>query len=129
MKKISPTNETSGIGDAVCGFAEALNDTAEYEADPLDWWREVVDVGTGSSHGLRIGVICSFDGELVEIFGELPEPLKNGLSRCTCKRHRDCAIEWLTRPDGKGVRYELDGLSDLLRLLAKRAELMRGGNA
>lgn len=129
MKKISPTNETSGIGDAVRGFAEALNDTAGYEADPLDWWRDVVDVGTGSNHGLRIGVISSFDGELVEIFGELPEPLKNGLSRCTCTRRHDYSIEWLTRPDGKGVRYELDGLSDLLRLLAKRAELMQGGNA
>lgn len=129
MKKIYPTNETSGIGDAVSGFAEALNDTAGYEADPLEWWRDVVDVGTGSNHGLSIGVISSSDGELVEIFGELPEPLKKGLRRCTCERHRDCAIEWLTQPDGKGVRYELDGLNDVLRLLAKRAELIQGGYA
>lgn len=127
MKKNSPTNEANGIGDAVGDFTEYLNDTAEWEADPLDWWRDVVDVGAGSNHGLRVGVISSFDGELVEIFGELPVPLKKGLFRCACKRYRDYAIEWLTRPDGKGTRYELEGLGDVLGLLAKRAELMRGG--
>ena len=127
MKKIYPTNETSGIGDAVSGFAEALNDTAGYEADPLEWWRDVVDVGTGSNHGLSIGVISSSDGELVEIFGELPEPLKTGLTRCTCQRYRSNAIEWLTQPDGRGARYALEGLGDFLRLLGKRAELMQGG--
>ena len=129
MKKNSHMNEANGVGDAVSGFTEALSEAADYETDPLDWWRDVVDVGTGSNHGLSIGVISSSDGELVEIFGELPEPLKKGLRRCTCERHRDCAIEWLTQPDGKGVRYELDGLNDVLRLLAKRAELIQGGYA
>lgn len=126
MKKNGPTNEANGIGDAVDDFTEDLNDTAECEADPLDWWRDVVDVGAGSNHGLRIGVISSFDGELVEIFGELPEPLKTGLVQCARKRYRDYAIEWLTRTDGKGKRYELDGLNDVLSLLTRRAELMRG---
>ena len=129
MKKSGPANEAKGIGDAVGDFTKDLKDTAEYEVDPLYWWRDVVDAGTGSNHGLSIGVISSSDGELVEIFGELPEPLKKGLRRCTCERHRDCAIEWLTQPDGKGVRYELDGLNDVLRLLAKRAELIQGGYA
>lgn len=127
MKKNGPTNEANGIVDAVGDFTEDLNDTAECEADPLDWWRDVVDVGAGSNHGLRVGVISSVDGELVEIFGELPVPLKKGLVRRARKRYRDCAIEWLTRPDGKGTRYELEGLGDVLGLLAKRAELMRGG--
>lgn len=127
MKKNGPTNEANGIGDAVGEFTEDLNDTAECEADPLGWWRDVIDVGAGSNHGLRIGVISTFDGELVEIFGELPEPLKKGLTRCARKRCSGYAIEWLTRPDGKGTRYELEGLADVLRLLGNRAELMQGG--
>jgi len=127
MKKNSHMNETNGVGEAVSGFTEALNEAAEYETDPLDWWRDVVYIGAGSNHGLRVGVISSFDGELVEIFGELPAPLKKGMVRCARNRSRDYAIEWVTRSDGKGTRYELDGLGGVLGLLRKRAELMRGG--
>ena len=127
MKRIRATNETSNIGDAISGYPEALNDTAKCEVDPFDWWRDVVDVAAGSNHGLRIGVISSLDGELVEIFGELPATLKKGLKRSTYKRHRELAIEWLTRSDGNGARYALEGLGDFVRLLGKRAELMRGG--
>ena len=127
MKKSGPANEAKGIGDAVGDFTKDLKDTAEYEVDPLYWWRDVVDAGTGSNHGLSIGVISSSDGELVEIFGELPEPLKTGLTRCTCQSYRSNAIEWLTQPDGRGARYALEGLGDFLRLLGKRAELMQGG--
>lgn len=127
MKKNSHMNEANGVGDAVSGFTEALSEAADYETDPLDWWRDVVDVAAGSSHGLRVGVISTLDGELVEIFGELPVPLRKGLVRCARNRSRNYAIEWLTRPDGKGTRYELEGLDDVLGLLRKRAELMRGG--
>lgn len=127
MKKNSHMNEANGVGESVSGFTKALNEAAEYETDPLDWWRDVVDVAAGSNHGLRVGVISTLDGELVEIFGELPVPLRKGLVRCVRNRSRDYAIEWLTRPDGKGTRYELEGFGGVLRLFRKRAELMRGG--
>ena len=74
MKKNSHMNEANGVGESVSGFTKALNEAAEYETDPLDWWRDVVDVAAGSNHGLRVGVISTLDGELVEIFGELPVP-------------------------------------------------------
>lgn len=127
MKKNGPAFEANGNGSAVGDCTKDLNNMTEYCADPLDWWRAVVDLGAGLNHGLLIGVISSFDGELVEVFGVLPQPLKTVLHRCVYKRNRDCAIEWLTRPDGKGMRYSLEGIGDFLRLLEKRAELMQGG--
>lgn len=127
MKKNAPAFEAIVIGDAGGDVTVNLNDTTNYVADPLAWWHYVVDIGAGLNHGLRIGVISTSDGELVEIFGELPKPLKTGLTRCTSQRYRSYAIEWLTRPDGRGARYALEGLGDFLRLLGKRAELMQGG--
>jgi hypothetical protein len=125
MKKNGPALKANGIGDAFGDCAEDLNNTTEYRADPLDWWRAVVDFGAG----LSIGVISSFEGELVEVFGVLPQPLKKGLYPCASNRNPDCAIEWLTRPDGNGTRYALEGLGDFLRLLEEREELMQGGEA
>jgi hypothetical protein len=127
MKKNAPEFEANGIGVAVGDSTENLNSKTEYRADPLDWWRAVVDIGAGPNHGLVIGVISSCDGELVEVCGVLPQPLKTGLYRCASKRNRDCAIEWLTRPDGYGGRYAIEGLGDLIRLLQKRADLMQRG--
>jgi hypothetical protein len=120
-------SKANGMGEAVGRGTENLSGTTEYRAENLDWWRSLVDQVAGSDHGLLIGVISCIDGELVEVFGALPPPLKKGLHRCTGKRVRDCQIAWLTRPDGKGVRYELDGLGDFLGLLEERAELMQGG--
>jgi hypothetical protein len=126
MKKNSPAFEANGIGGAVVDFTENLNSATVYCTDPFDWWRAVVDFGAGANHGLLIGVISSFDGELVEVFGLLPKPLKKDLNRSDGKRKRESAIEWLNRPDGNGTRFTVEGLVDLLRLLEKRAELMQG---
>ena len=115
------------MGAAVDPRIENLSGTTEYRVTNLDWWRSLVDQVAGSDHGLLIGLISSIDGELVEVFGVLPQPLKKGLHRCAGNRDRGCQIEWLTRPDGKGVRYELGGLGDFLRLLKARAELMQKG--
>lgn len=127
MKKNGPTFEANGTGDVVGDCAESFKKTTEYRANPLGWWRAVVDFGAGPNHGLRIGVISSCDGELVEVFGVLPQPLKNGLHCSAFRRNRNCVIEWLAQPDGNGGRYALEGLVDFLRLLKKRTELMQGG--
>lgn len=126
MKKNGPAFEANGIGSAVGNCTENWNSTTVFRTDPFDWWRAVVDFGDGANHGLLIGVISGFDGELVEIFGLLPKPLKKDLNRSDGKRKRESAIDWLTRPDGNGTRYAVEGLGDLLRLLDKRAELMQG---
>lgn len=127
MKKNGPAFEANGIGSAVGDCTENFKKTTEYRTDSFDWWSAVVDFGAGPNHGLNIGVISGFDGELVEVFGLLPKPLKKDLNCSDGKRSRYSAIEWLTRPDANGTRYAVEGLGDLLRLLEKREELMQGG--
>lgn len=127
MKSNESTFAANSLGDAIGDSFEEFIYTTEYRVAPLDWWRAVIDLGAGSNHGLRIGVISCSNGELVEIFGELPKLLKRKLKRCVGRSKQDYAIEWLTRPDCKGTRYELEGLSHLLRLLEERAELISGG--
>ncbi|MGV1046355.1 hypothetical protein [Limnohabitans sp.] len=127
MKKNGPAFKANGIGSAVGECTENLNRTTVYCTDPFDWWRAVVDFGAGANNGLLIGVISGCDGELVEVFGLLPKLLKKDLNLSDGKRNSDSTIEWLTRPDGNGTRYAVERLSDLLRLLEKREELMQGG--
>lgn len=127
MKKNGPAFEANGIGDAVGDFTKDLENIVEIQTDPLDWWQGLVELVVGPNHGLRIGLISSIDGELVEVVGVLPHALKKGLRRYTPWHDREFCIEWLTRPDGKGARYELDGLADLLGRLAERRELMQEG--
>lgn len=127
MKKNGPAFEANGIDSTVDYYIENFKKTTEYRADPLGWWRAVVDFGAGPNHGLRVDVISGCGGELVEVFGVLPQPLKKGLYCCAFKRNRNCVIEWFAQPDGNRRRYALEGLVDFLRLLKKRAELIQGG--
>lgn len=127
MKKNGPAFEANAIGDGVGDFTGDIQNIVEFQAEGLDWWRDLVGLVAGPNHGLRIGLISSIDGELVEVFGKLPKPLKKGLRRYAPWHDRDFCIEWLTRPDGKGARYQLDGLGDLLGRLTERRELMQEG--
>lgn len=127
MKKNSPTFEAIGSGATDSDFIEDRENVVEIQTDPFDWWTALVDLVAGSDHGCRIGLISSIDCELVEVLGVLPKPLRKGLRRVAPWHDRDYVIEWVPRLDGCGMRYELDGLGDLLCRLAERRKLMRSG--
>ena len=127
MKKNGLAIEAVGSGDADGYFTGNQKNIIEFQTDPLDWWRGLVDLFAGPNHELKIGVRISGDVELVEIIGTLPKPLRKGLRRYAPWNDNDYMIEWVVRPDGYGSRYELHDMSDLFDHFMQRKVFFLGG--
>ncbi len=127
MKKNGPAFGAIGSGAAGGDFTENQKNIIEFQTDPFDCWFGLVDLFAGPNHGLRVGVCISDGFELVEIIGKLPRSFRKGLRRHAPWSEREYAIEWVTRTDGDGQRYELHGMYDLLDRLVERKVFLGGG--
>lgn len=120
MKKNGPVFEAVGNGTAKGDFTENQENFIEFQTHPIDWWEGLIELFAVPDRGLRIAVSGDYDFQVIEVIGPLPRPLRKGLRRYAPWNDNDYAIEWVTRTDGSGPRYELRNFDDLLDRLAER---------
>ncbi len=122
-----------------CSMHEEVAAPPIFKAEPVEWWRSLVDISAGEGHGLRVGTVTGeCEDEQVEILGSLPPVLRRGLKLAIpwWEPVRSSQIPWLSvnitwcpNPVGDGPRYAIPSTDALVGLLVARRKTLAGGAA